>query len=136
MSEDIQSETPCRLLKSVLAISESSSMLAYSGPYMQDYVRMQHNYVHIRLIYINMQHDYVDMRHNEIFMSTCNMIMSTCDIIMLTCGLNYLVHVCDQNYLAYWHKKVACEHNHMLHVDINYLACRGQKYATIWSRHR
>ena len=68
MSEDIQSETPYRLLKSVLAISESSSMLAYSGPYMQDYVRMQHNYVHIRLIYVNIQHDYVDMRHSHVNM--------------------------------------------------------------------
>ena len=66
--------------------------------------------------------------------------MSTCEIIVFTCDLS--------TYVASQHNHRACQHNHlqlhvdinkshvnriMLHVDINYLTCRGWKYATFCS---
>lgn len=54
---------------------------------------------------------------------TCKMFMSTCMLITLTCNLNYIILHFEINKL---HVNII-----ILHVAIAYLACSGQKYATI-----
>mgnify|MGYP003691759771 CR=1 FL=1 len=72
-----------------------------------NHVAFQHIPVYMRHIYVNVQLNSVNMQHNF--------------VIMLDNYVN--MHL---NFPVCWHKKVA-----ILHVDIIYLACRGEKYPTI-----
>ena len=79
---------------------------------------------------VNIPSNYVNIRLK--FMSTCNIhmltsriLISICKIILLICKLNYVE--CQHNYVACCHK---VNINKLL-IDIIYLACRVQKYATI-----
>ena len=71
---------------------------------------MQLNDVYLRLIYnVNYQKNYGDMQHDFQKSHVDIISMLHVDIIMLHVAI------------------------YMWHVDIIYLACRGQKYATIFS---
>ena len=99
------------------------------------YVNLQHDYVHIRLIYVNTQlnspsHGWniADTAYNQtIPMSTCEIInMLTCDLISVLYVIIIILHVGIKKS----HRNII-----ILHVDINYLACRGQKYSNLQFRH-
>ena len=79
---------------------------------MVDYFNMQHNYLyvhmHMRLFYVNVQHSYIDMQHNYLNIRRIHVNMRRNCVIMRS----KLCHII------------------ILHVDMLYLACTGQKYAT------
>ena len=83
---------------------------------------MQQKYVRKQIIHVNLQHNYVDMQHNLSCMLT--IIILQVDII----NLLYFQH----NYKACGQKS----HVNMiiLHIDIIYLACWGQKYVAIQNK--
>ena len=79
---------------------------------------------------VNIPSNYINIRLK--FMSTCNIHMLTSRILISICKINLLIW--DLNYVECQHNYVACCHKvniNKLLMNIIFLACRVQKYATI-----
>ena len=82
---------------------------------------MQQIYVRKQIIHVNLQHNYVDMQHNLRFVLT--IIIFHVDIIKL--------QNVQHDYIPCGQKSHV---NMILHIDMIYLACWGQKYVTIQNK--